>query len=74
MVAYKESDPSNTAQETIAITTQHSDLEAVISQGQHITVGQDSGLLNLDGSMSYDPDNVPVDATYEWQCEQVKHV
>lgn len=60
--------------ESITITTQYSELEAIIAQGQFITVGQDSGELQLDGSISYDPDNVDVDPVYEWQCEQVSDV
>ncbi|XP_071845132.1 uncharacterized protein [Apostichopus japonicus] len=69
--AYKETVPDSYAEESITITTLYSDLEAVIAQGQFITVGRDSGDLELDGSLSYDPDNEAVDATYEWLCEQI---
>nr|WDP79925.1 egg jelly 9-1 receptor [Apostichopus japonicus] len=68
--AYKETVPDSYAEESKTITTLYSDLEAVIAQGQFITVGRDSGDLELDGSLSYDPDNEAIDATYEWLCEQ----
>lgn len=72
--AYKETVPDSYAEESITITTLYSDLEAVIAQGQFITVGRDSGDLELDGSLSYDPDNEAIDATYEWLCEQVMYL
>ncbi|KAJ8029481.1 hypothetical protein HOLleu_28882 [Holothuria leucospilota] len=67
---YKSSEPDNYVEESITITTSYSELKPVISQGKLITVGQDSGNVELDGTLSWDPDSVALVMTYEWQCEQ----
>ena len=68
---YKESDPDKYVEQSIQITTRFSDLRAVIEGGNELTIGRDAGNVTIDGSSSFDPDNVPMDMTYEWLCEQV---
>ncbi|XP_077988424.1 uncharacterized protein LOC144442925 [Glandiceps talaboti] len=67
---YKSSEPSKIATATISVTTVSTPLVAIIRGGAEMTVGRDSGTLEIDGSDSYDPDDVAVDMTYAWTCLQ----
>ncbi|XP_071511058.1 uncharacterized protein [Diadema antillarum] len=62
------SDQPKVTTQSVKITTVYSDLVAVIDRGDEITVGVDSGVLVLDGSKSYDPDNQDEEMTYVWTC------
>ncbi|XP_070541846.1 serine-rich adhesin for platelets-like isoform X2 [Ptychodera flava] len=68
---YKSSDPSKVATASIQVTTVSTPLVATIRGSAEMTVGRDSGNLEIDGSSSSDPDNVAVDMTYTWTCTQV---
>ncbi|XP_072031504.1 uncharacterized protein [Amphiura filiformis] len=68
---YKESDPDKFVEQSIQISTRFSDLLTVIEGGSELTIGRDAGNVTIDGSSSFDPDDVAMDMTYEWLCEQV---
>ncbi|XP_022108597.1 uncharacterized protein LOC110988924 [Acanthaster planci] len=68
---YKSSDPSNNMTQSFSVQTRYSDLIPIIFGGSELTVGRDSGMLTLDGSGSFDPDQVAVNMEYEWLCSQV---
>ncbi|XP_071963404.1 uncharacterized protein [Antedon mediterranea] len=68
---YKSSDPNSFLTETVTVTTVRSDLVALIKGGEQFSIGRDSGTVQLDGSLSFDPDNEARDWVYEWQCLQV---
>ncbi|XP_077988425.1 uncharacterized protein LOC144442926 [Glandiceps talaboti] len=67
---YKSSEPSKIATATISVTTVSTPLVAIIRGGAEMTVGRDSGTLEIDGSSSYDPDDVAYDMSYTWTCLQ----
>ncbi|XP_070541850.1 uncharacterized protein [Ptychodera flava] len=68
---HKDSDPDKVATASIQVATVSTPLVATIRGGAEITVGRDSGDVEIDGSSSEDPDNVAVDMSYEWTCTQV---
>ncbi|XP_033123601.1 uncharacterized protein LOC117122201 [Anneissia japonica] len=68
---YRSSDPTSFVLTSILVTTVKSDLVARIKGGDEFTVGRASGNVQLDGSLSFDPDEEARDWVYEWQCLQV---
>ena len=70
---YKESDPDKYVNQSITVTTHYSELQTVIQGGNELTIGRDAGNVTIDGAASFDPDNVAMDMSYEWLCEQVSH-
>ncbi|XP_070541847.1 uncharacterized protein [Ptychodera flava] len=68
---YKDSDPDKIATASIQVTTVSTPLVATIRGSAEMTVGRDSGNLEIDGSSSSDPDNLAVDMSYQWTCTQV---
>ena len=69
---YKTDAPTEYVEASIQVVTISSPLVAVLKGGSEITVGRDSGVVELDGSLSYDPDEEARDWVYEWQCLQVR--
>ncbi|XP_077978789.1 uncharacterized protein LOC144434209 [Glandiceps talaboti] len=62
---------NNYNEATLKLYSIYADLIAVIRGGDQQIVGEHFGVVEIDGSMSRDPDNIALPMTYEWTCIQV---
>ncbi|XP_033114355.1 uncharacterized protein LOC117114776 [Anneissia japonica] len=67
----REGDTSTYATDFIDIRAVNTDLKAIIWGSKSRQIGCRSGLVELDGSRSQDPDEDAHEMSYDWTCEQI---
>ena len=67
----KVDDPSEVTTRTVTVTTVSSDPVATIKGSGLQTIGVSSGMVEFDGSRSYDPDGQDELLQYSWTCRNL---